>query len=60
METVLISTAAPGGRVAQEIETWVATKLAPRNIDGWMRDRIHFIRIPQAPSSSAGRPPTRA
>ena len=60
VETVLISTSHQEGVSREEIETWVATKLAPKTLDGWMRDGIRFIGNPSGsfvlggPSADAG------
>ncbi len=60
VETVLISTSHQEGVSREEIETWVATKLAPKVLDGWMRDGIRFIGNPSGsfvlggPSADAG------
>jgi len=60
VETVLISTSHQDGVSREEIETWVATKLAPKTLDGWMRDGIRFIGNPSGsfvlggPSADAG------
>lgn len=60
VETVLISTSHQDGVSREEIETWVATKLAPKVLDGWMRDGIRFIGNPSGsfvlggPSADAG------
>jgi S-adenosylmethionine synthetase len=60
VETVLISTSHQDGVSREEIETWVATQLAPKTLDGWMRDGIRFIGNPSGsfvlggPSADAG------
>ena len=60
VETVLISTQHLPGITSDDITAWVATKLAPKALDGWMRDGIRFIGNPSGsfvlggPSADAG------
>jgi S-adenosylmethionine synthetase len=57
---VLISTQHADGVSREEIASWVETKLAPKALDGWMRDGIRFIANPSGsfvlggPSADAG------
>jgi S-adenosylmethionine synthetase len=60
VETVLISTQHRPNVTREEIGEWVATKLAPKALDGWMRDGIRFVANPSGsfvlggPSADAG------
>jgi S-adenosylmethionine synthetase len=60
VETVLISTQHRAEATREEIGAWVATKLAPKALDGWMRDGIRFVANPSGsfvlggPSADAG------
>jgi S-adenosylmethionine synthetase len=60
VESVLISTQHADGVSREEIASWVETKLAPKALDGWMRDGIRFIANPSGsfvlggPSADAG------
>ncbi|HYN43678.1 MAG TPA: methionine adenosyltransferase [Thermoanaerobaculia bacterium] len=60
VETVLISTQHRADVSREEIGAWVATKLAPKALDGWMRDGIRFVANPSGtfvlggPSADAG------
>ena len=60
VEAVLISTQHRDSVTREEIGAWVATKLAPKALDGWMRDGIRFVANPSGtfvlggPSADAG------
>jgi S-adenosylmethionine synthetase len=60
VETVLVSTQHTPDVSRARIGEWVATKLAPRALDGWMRDGIRFVSNPSGsfvlggPSADAG------
>lgn len=60
VETVLISTQHRKEVTREEIGEWVATKLAPKALDGWMREGIRFVANPSGtfvlggPSADAG------
>ena len=60
VESVLVSTQHAPTVTREEIAAWVATKLAPKVLDGWMRDGIRFIVNPSGsfvlggPTADAG------
>lgn len=60
VETVLVSTQHRKEATREEIGEWVATTLAPKALDGWMREGIRFVANPSGsfvlggPSADAG------
>jgi S-adenosylmethionine synthetase len=60
VESVLVSTQHAPGVTREEIAAWVEKELAPKALDGWMRDGIRFIANPSGsfvlggPTADAG------
>lgn len=60
VESVLISTQHSPGVTREEIAAWVEKELAPKALDGWMREGIRFIANPSGsfvlggPTADAG------